>query len=218
MTHSCACCATLNRGPVNPELRQVNRAERHCRRPIMLSHCSMIPTRWSACRALEASGRHDQPGQADRQGIVRGLYLWRGAQHDVRFDAEQEAGAVAHVRKYAHRRTSRAGSPAASPTLAPPGSCTPRQGAAIVHRSFSPSTRTSTATPGTPSRCSGFAESTRCLECSAPASTEASTCASGPQPMASSGIRARPAAGGPGRPEPGLGIRSTPPPFSTSAW
>jgi hypothetical protein len=32
---------------------------------------------------------------------VRGLYLWRGAQHDVRFDAEQEAGAVAHVRKYA---------------------------------------------------------------------------------------------------------------------
>src|SRR6185503_15791011 len=47
--------------------------------------------------------------------------------------------------------------------LAPPGSCTPRQGAAIVHRSFSPSTRTSTATPGTPSRCSGFAESTRLL-------------------------------------------------------
>ena len=40
----------------------------------------------------------------------------------------------------------------------------------------------------------------------------------GPQPMASSGVRARPAAGGPGRPEPGLGIRSTLPPFSTSAW
>ena len=53
--------------------------------------------------------------------------------------------------------------------------------AARVHRSSSPSTTTSTATPGTPSRCSGFAESTRCLECSAPASTEASMCASGPR-------------------------------------
>src|SRR6476620_6932616 len=91
-------------------------------------------------------------------------------------------------------------------------------GAAIVHRSSSPSTRTSTTTPGTPSRCSGFAESTRCLERSAPASTEESTCASGPLPMALSGIRARPATGGPGRPEPGLAVRSTPPPFSTSAW
>jgi hypothetical protein len=62
---------------------------------------SMIPTRWSAGCTLEPSGRHDQPGQADRQGILRGLYLRRGAQHDVRFDAEQEADAVTHVRKHA---------------------------------------------------------------------------------------------------------------------
>ena len=34
-------------------------------------------------------------------------------------------------------------------------------------RSSSPSTTTSTAIPGTTLRCSGFAESTRCLECSA---------------------------------------------------
>jgi hypothetical protein len=57
----------------------------------------MIPTRWSAGRTVEPSGRHDRPGQADRQGILRGLYLWRDTQHDVRFDAEQEAGAVTHV-------------------------------------------------------------------------------------------------------------------------
>jgi hypothetical protein len=62
---------------------------------------SMIPTRWSAGRTVEPSGRHDQPGQADRQGILRGVYLRRDAQHDVRFDAEQEAGAVTHVRKQA---------------------------------------------------------------------------------------------------------------------
>jgi hypothetical protein len=62
---------------------------------------SMIPTGWSAGRILEPSGRHDQPGQADRQGILRGLYLRRGAPHDIRFDAEQEAGAVAHVGKHA---------------------------------------------------------------------------------------------------------------------
>ena len=56
-------------------------------------------------------------------------------------------------------------------------------GGGQTHRSSSPSTTTSIATPGTPSRCSGFAESTRCLECSAPASTGVSMCASGPAPM-----------------------------------
>jgi hypothetical protein len=97
-----------------------------------------------------------------------------------------------------------------------PGNCTPRQAAARVHQSSSPSTTTSTGTPGTTLRCSGFAESTRCSACSAPASTGASMRASGPPPMVSLGIHARPASGGPGRPGRGRTVRSIPAQFSTN--
>ena len=83
-------------------------------------------------------------------------------------------------------------------------------------RSSSPSTTTSTATRTT-LRCNGFAESTRYLACSEPASTGESMPASGPPPMVLSGIRARLAAGGPGRPGPGRTVRSNLPQFSTSA-
>ena len=86
------------------------------------------------------------------------------------------------------------------PTLAPPGSCIPLQAGARVLRSSSPSTTTSTATPGITLHCSGFAESTPCLACSEPASTGESMRASGPPPMVLSGIRARLVAGGPGGP------------------
>ncbi len=89
-------------------------------------------------------------------------------------------------------------------------------GVARAHRSSSPSTTTSAATPGTPSRCSGSAVSTRFWACSAPGFTAASMCVSGPSPTVLSGIPAHPAAGGPGRPGRGPADASTPRQFSTN--
>lgn len=77
-----------------------------------------------------------------------------------------------------------AGSPVVSKTLAPHGSCIPRPAAGRVRRSSSPSTTTLIAAPGTMLPCSGSGASIRCLACSAPASTVASTPANGPLPMA----------------------------------
>ena len=98
------------------------------------------------------------------------------------------------------RPTSRAVTPAASPTRGPHGRCTPQRAAARAHPSSSRSTTTSTATPGTVLRCNGFGASTRYSECSAPASTRVSIRVSGPSTTGSSGRPARPAAGGLGRP------------------
>ena len=49
-----------------------------------------------------------------------------------------------------------AGTPEASPTPVPPGSCTPPQAAVRVRRSSSASTTTSTGKPGTALSCNGF--------------------------------------------------------------
>ena len=145
-------------------------------------------------------GRRPLRGDQLRLAVASRVVLWRQADHpalrrvaDRRWAGDRQqlpirqagrnstVGLHSRVRRRRRRR---------SDSLA---RCIPRRVAARVHRSSSASTTTSTATPGTPSRCRGFAGSIRCSACSAPASTGVSTCASGPAPMELSGIRARPA-------------------------